>query len=226
MKKIISSISILGIVIFLSNSLGAKTTNITDNITTATDIAAFEIKSMEIDEDGLLNFTTVGESGCIIYSIEQYMINQWVVVKTVEGKGSASENSYTVSVVFNSGKNQIRLKHKGINDKMTRISDPINYESTKRAVKIKESKNNKVIDFTDNTYYVLYNPYGEIVKSGAGKSVDLSSFKKGDYYLVYDNKFIDFEKTKSKIIKGSDKVIKIRKHKRPIRNPYSRYKIN
>jgi hypothetical protein len=43
------------------------------------------------------------------------------------------------------------------------------------------------IIFTAETLYEIYDSYGNIVKKGFGKTVDVSNLPKGIYYINYDN---------------------------------------
>ncbi|HRG38224.1 MAG TPA: T9SS type A sorting domain-containing protein, partial [Bacteroidia bacterium] len=57
----------------------------------------------------------------------------------------------------------------------------------------------KEINFTSNnapveTMYEIYDQFGNIVKRGFGKTIDVSNLTKGAYYLNFDNKMGEFIK--------------------------------
>lgn len=180
---------------------------------------AFSIISQEICEDGTFKWTTVGENGAITYSVEQYLVNRWITIFEIEGDGIPIEAEYSVKLNLNSNQNKIRVKYKGINIKQG-FGQPIIHLSQKKEITFSIVKNNK-IQFSDYTYYVLYNPYGAAILQGETQNINISGFEAGTYCLVYDNKVIEFEKKK-----WGRNSSKIKKKKRSVRNPYSRYKID
>jgi len=194
-------------------------------------IATFDVTSMRISKEGLVSWTSINEHGSLPYYIEQFVFDKWVAVAKIDGIGTPVPNSYSVPVVLNSGENVFRIKQKGY-DKISRFSNSINYYSKKTAVNYKVTKKNLVVEFSDNTYYVIYNPYGLIVKQGYGNSVDISNYAKGYYCLVYDNKLGGFEKKKvifkntfCPIVINTPEFVKRYQKKRAARNPYSRFKV-
>lgn len=195
-------------------------------------IATFEVSSMRISKDGMISWTAVNEHGSLPYYVEQYIYNKWVPVAKVDGIGSPVPNSYSVPVVLNSGENIFRVRQKGY-DKISRFSNSISYYSKKKEVTYKVINHNQAISFSGDTYFVIYNPYGLIVKQGYGTSVDISGYSNGYYCLVYDNKLGGFEK-KTVVFKNTylafevktPKIIKRLKAKKSVRNEYSRFKID
>ena len=113
----------------------------------------------------------------------------------INGVGSPTPNSYSVPVILNSGENKFRVKQKGY-DKMSKFSDAITYYSKKEAVTYAVTNKNQQLEFSSDTYFIVYNPYGAIVKQGYGNSLNISEYAKGYYCLVYDNKLGGFEKKK------------------------------
>jgi hypothetical protein len=158
-------------------------------------ISTFEIQSFKISKDGMVSWTAINEHGSLPYIVEQYIFDKWVKVGQVNGIGNPSPNSYSVPVIFSSGENKFRVRQKGF-DKMSRFSDAVTFYSKKEAVSYKVSHDNQMIEFTGDTYFIIYNPYGAIVKQGYGNSVNISDYAKGYYCLIYDNKLGGFEKKK------------------------------
>lgn len=158
-------------------------------------ISTFEIQSFKISKDGLVSWTAVNERGSLPYVVEQYIFDKWVKVGQINGIGSPSPNSYSVPVIFNSGENKFRIRQKGY-DKMSRFSDAVTYYSKKEPVFYEVTDNNQTIEFSGDTYFIIYNPFGAIAKQGYGNSVDISNYAQGYYCLIYDNKLGGFEKKK------------------------------
>jgi hypothetical protein len=46
----------------------------------------------------------------------------------------------------------------------------------------------KLIEFSDDTRYEIFDMYGNVVLKGFGNEVDVQNLKKGTYYINYDNK--------------------------------------
>ncbi len=158
-------------------------------------ISTFDIQSFNISKDGMVSWTARNESGSLPYIVEQYIFDKWVPVGKVNGIGSPTPNSYSVPVILNSGENKFRVRQKGF-DKMSRFSDAVTYYSKKESVSYIVKNKNQLVEFTSDTYFIIYNPYGAIVKQGYGNSINISDYAKGYYCLIYDNKLGGFEKKK------------------------------
>ncbi len=158
-------------------------------------IATFEIQSFKISKDGMVSWTSKNESGSLPYSVEQFIFDKWVTVGKVNGVGSPSPNSYSVPVILNSGENKFRVRQKGY-DKMSKFSDAVTFYSKKEAVTYTITEKNQRIQFSSDTYFIVYNPYGAIVKQGYDDALNISEYAKGYYCLIYDNKLGGFEKKK------------------------------
>ena len=79
---------------------------------------------------------------------------------------------------------------------MSRFSDAISFYSKKEAVTYSVTEKNQRLEFSNDTYFIIYNPFGAVMKQGYGISVDISEYKKGYYCLIYDNKLGGFQKKK------------------------------
>lgn len=158
-------------------------------------MATFEIQSFKVSKDGMVSWTAKNESGSLPYIVEQFIFDKWVTVAKINGVGSPTPNSYSVPVILNSGENKFRVKQKGY-DKMSKFSDAISYYSKKEAVTYSVKNKNQLLEFSSDTYFIVYNPYGAIVKQGYGNALNISEYAKGYYCLIYDNKLGGFEKKK------------------------------
>jgi hypothetical protein len=158
-------------------------------------IATFVVQSFKISKDGMVSWTATNEHGSLPYIVEQFIFDKWVKVGEVNGIGSPSPNSYSVPVILSSGENKFRVRQKGY-DKISKFSDAVSYYSKKEPVSYAVVDHNQTISFTADTYFIIYNPYGAITKQGYGNSVDISSYAKGYYCLIYDNKLGGFDKRK------------------------------
>lgn len=158
--------------------------------------STFVIKSISVDKDGFLNWTTQKEHGCLPFIIEQYKWNKWIRIGSVKGKGTANLNKYRYSIDFHSGKNKFRIKQIG-SKKIPRYSQSAEYLNNIPEITFipgNGGKTNTKIYFSGLTHFEIYDYYGKLIKTGADTEVDVSKLKKGSYFLNYDNKTETFIK--------------------------------
>ncbi len=154
---------------------------------------SLRISNLEIDSLGRIHWTAFNQSGVIAFSIEQFQNEHWVMIGEIVGDASAEENPYSYSPHLNSGENRYRIGWEtAAKDK--KYSNVVVTMSKKADVYFQLSEDNQKITFTENTYYMIYNPYGFISNRGFGNSLDVSDFKPGMYCITYDNKVATFEK--------------------------------
>ena len=151
--------------------------------------STFEVvpNSMKVGMDGTLSWTTKAESGKLNFVVEQYRWNKWVKVGEVEGKGKPAAASYTVKVIPHSGENKFRVKQVDFSPQ-PRYSDPVKFRAVIPEVTFGPLKADKEILFSDETMFEIFDMFGDIVKKGFGKAVEIGALKKGAYYINYDNK--------------------------------------
>lgn len=201
MKRALYALSFLAFVFLLPSSIVAgddknsKLGEKESDIKAEKILATFEIQTFKVSKDGMVSWTSKNESGSLPYIVEQFIFDKWITVAKINGVGSPTPNSYSVPVILNSGENKFRVKQKGY-DKMSKFSDAITYYSKKEAVTYAVTNKNQQLEFSSDTYFIVYNPYGAIVKQGYGNSLNISEYAKGYYCLVYDNKLGGFEKKK------------------------------
>ncbi|MCC7050190.1 MAG: T9SS type A sorting domain-containing protein [Bacteroidia bacterium] len=155
--------------------------------------STFEVISMKVEKDGTLKWVTKNESGKLPYVVEQFRWNKWVKIGEVQGKGMEAVSDYSTKVPEHSGENKFRVKQIDFSGN-PRYSDVVKLKSTSPEVQFGPIKVSNEIMFSDETMFEVYDTFGNIVKKGTGKNVDVSSLPKGIYYLNYDNKSDKFVK--------------------------------
>ncbi len=155
--------------------------------------ATFEIVSLNISKTGLIEWTAKNESGPLPYIIEQYKWNKWVPVGEVEGKGNSEEHKYSYQTTAHSGENKFRVKQIGFGSQV-KCSAPVTFLSTLPKVTFTASEDADKLFFSSESLYEVYDDYGNILKKGYAKQVDVSNLFGGKYFLCYDNSFADFQK--------------------------------
>lgn len=149
--------------------------------------STFDTKQISFSKDGILEWTTDSESGKLDYIVEQFRWNKWVKVGEVSGKGVPGTHNYSFKITPHSGENKARVKQVDYTGK-PRYSKPATFTSSVTEISIDGDKFKNTIEFQGGeTMFELYDQYGTIVKRGFGKSVDISKFDKGTYYLSFDN---------------------------------------
>jgi len=155
--------------------------------------STFNIEEIKFNQDGFLSWETTNEEGELVFEIEQYKWNKWVVIGEVMGSGKKERSSYAFDVFKHSGVNKIRVSQVG-NSGIKRSSKEIVFNNIKVVPPSLKTVNEfKSIIFVSNsqkkyeTKYEIYDAFGNIVKKGLSYEVDLSNLKKGIYYVNYDN---------------------------------------
>ena len=165
--------------------------------------STFVIAGMNITPDGLLTFSTTNESGKLPFVIEQKRWNKWMKVATVNGKGLVEKNDYSIQLKPHSGRNVYRIKQVDYTRKPRYSPEKKLIRSSVKEVFIANAnllKIEGVVNFADesgnevSTLYEVYNTTGVIVRKGFGAKVNLSDLKRGDYFVMYDNKMGQIKK--------------------------------
>ncbi len=155
----------------------------------------YEIVSMNINSAGFLKWTSKNESGALPYIIEQYKWNKWVYIGEVQGAGSPDYHDYAFQITTHSGENKFRVKQIGYGV-APKVSNSVIINSANEKPSYMISKDKKFIQYTDETFFEIYDSFGSIVSKGYGKESNIDRLEKGKYYLCYDNQVAEFEKKK------------------------------
>lgn len=156
--------------------------------------STYELVDIRVDQKKQrLSWTTVGETGKLPFTVQQYRWNKWTNVASVMGKGIPEKNQYSVKVNIHSGKNRFRVKQTDYTKKPN-YSRELSFTSLKKTVKFDFNKFRGEIEFTAPTQYEVFDAYGRKKISGYGKKINVSDLDKGTYYLNYDNSMESFKK--------------------------------
>jgi hypothetical protein len=140
-----------------------------------------------------LRWTSTGEKGSLPYEVEQYKWKKWVNVGTIDGKGKGESNEYSLKINTHSGVNKFRIKQIDFSKK-PRYSQETTYRCLDAEVTFSPEKPKNEIVFSAVTDYEIYDFYGRLIKKGRGSNVDISKYKKGDYFINWDNSMGQFTK--------------------------------
>ncbi len=146
----------------------------------------YEVADISISDSGLFTWVTSGETGALPFVIQQFKWNKWVNVGEVMGKGVPGENTYNFQTSEVSGVNKFRVLQK-TGDGDLKSSVAAEYTSSMSPLSLVYDKKSSTLIFSRETYYELYDVYGQIVKRGFGAKADLTELLKNDYYISFDN---------------------------------------
>jgi hypothetical protein len=119
--------------------------------------------------------------------IEQYKWGEWV--KIGPNINITKKVSYELDVTpyLNKGENQFRAVVASIDhDRIP--SDPILLKHRSKKIKLKLNKKSKVITFSSDTHYEVWDESWLIAARGRGALVDLSHLANGKYHVRYGNR--------------------------------------
>jgi hypothetical protein len=148
--------------------------------------STFEVVSIQLSPEGQFVWKTDKEAASIPFSVEQFKWNRWVKVGEVKGLGVGGQREYVFQANLHSGVNQLRIQQ--VDHKGAHFSDEVKTMSATPAVTIVSTKVAKNLDFSMDTDFEIYSEFGALVKTGRAKSIDMSNFPKGKYYVNFDNK--------------------------------------
>jgi hypothetical protein len=160
--------------------------------------STFQLNSIGVSNNTDLSWSTTGESGKLNFLIEQYKWDKWVIVGEVMGQGTSTLNTYTFKLFPHSGKNEVRVSQID-NTLKKRSSKSSTFTSSVPIVSKTPTKVKDYITFRANnseveTYFEVFDAYGNILKSGKASKVDCRKLLNGLYYLNFDNKTEKFIK--------------------------------
>jgi len=150
--------------------------------------STFTVKNISVSNN-LLKWTTENESGSLPYEVEQFRWNKWVKIGEVRGEGTSVANEYSFQLKPYSGENKVRVKQIDYTGK-PRYSEAVTYDPGISAVTFTPEKPENSINFSRETQFEVFDKYGNLVRTGYGRSLDISDLERGEqYYLNYDSSF-------------------------------------
>lgn len=144
---------------------------------------------MRIDSADVLHFSCSDENGFLTYFIWQFRWNKWVKIGELAASGNPKQHEYlfdTKPFLFN-GENRFRVTIPYANS--STISETVSVEKKLPAVSFTQENGSRVISFSAETMFELYDRSGNLVRKGSGRELDCSGLEtKHSYWLNYDNR--------------------------------------
>ena len=127
---------------------------------------------------------TTNEQGKLTFIIEQYRWNKWVKIGEVDGEGNAKEHNYEFKITAHSGENKFRVKQVDYTGK-PRLSQSATYNDANfSSISITNPKVKDDLEFTKETLYEIYDTYGNLVKKGFGRTIDIINLKINNFFYI------------------------------------------
>lgn len=155
--------------------------------------SSFEIKKSFIDKDQFLNWQCTNEMGSLLFHIEQYRWDKWIIIGQVKGMGTSDPNDYKIKVPIHSGVNKFRIHQIDHTDKI-RYSEVIEYESSISPVFLVNKKVKSKLRFSTPTQFEIFDLFGNLIFDGFGNEVRFDDISSGKYYVNFDNTIGEFTK--------------------------------
>ncbi|HEV7230281.1 MAG TPA: hypothetical protein VGO45_03070 [Bacteroidia bacterium] len=152
-----------------------------------------KISDIQLDSANRIHWTVLHQQGLMSFSVEQFLNEHWVMVGEVVGDSHLETNEYSYSPHFTSGENRYRIAWSE-DARAKNYSNIVTSVSKKAEVLFHVTDDNLQVAFSENTLYMVYNPYGFIISRGYGSNIDIAEYKPGMYCVTYDNKVASFEK--------------------------------
>lgn len=150
--------------------------------------SSFAFASFQVEKDKIV-WVTKGEKMNGRHFVEHFVNNSWIIVKEVAGKSSAIINTYhEPASSHHSGLNKYRIKYLE-SDGQVFYSQVVEFVSDLPPVEFYPKRVTDKIYLTPREAdYELLDAYGNVVRKGRGKEINMSDLTTGVYYLNVDNK--------------------------------------
>lgn len=117
--------------------------------------------------------------------LKQYQFNRWITIDTFSAPKNEIIELKNYSLPLHFGLNEFRIDYNQIS--INRLKT-FSINSKKEKVKLISGKKIKdKIEFSDSTYFEIYDSFGKIINRGTAVFYDVSQLKSGKYYLNFDN---------------------------------------
>lgn len=156
------------------------------NIHVIRDDSKFGIKQVTAD-DNFFSWASQAERENSYYILERYRKGNWLLVDTIEAKGSFDVNQYSISVKHFPGDNKYRLSYYNQQNTEAFAYETIDYFSDEDPVELFVEDDGSRVGFSKIVAYELKNRKGEIVAKGEGVAVILRNLPRGIYTLYVEN---------------------------------------
>lgn len=152
--------------------------------------------------DSSLVWRARGEGDEASYEVEIFDLGDWEVVNLRKSNGDYSRSEYTYFPVYEEGTNKFRIKYTSKNG--TLYSEEIEHVFYPEPITFERKGNTLVL--SRSCSYVITDEKNTEVMYDAGKEIDITALKHGNYYILFND-------TQSELFRKNDRIKVIRKRK-------------
>jgi hypothetical protein len=149
---------------------------------------AFNIGSSEA------NWSTTGEKKEFVYYLEQFVNNNWLVVKSVKARGENGGGIYNLAIDHRFKTNKYRIKAQDQDSHQIYYSKAIDFTLGQEPITFYPKSVINKITLSREAQYKVLSAKGEVIKEGKGTEIPLADLKTGVYYLDINQKTEKFFK--------------------------------
>lgn len=156
-----------------------------------------KISSIESIDNGIIEWTSSGETTKEPYIIEQYRWNKWMRIGEVDPHLGLEQNTYQFKALPHYGENKCRVRPTN-NSLYPKEVKWINTEAPKIIYSYDKQKAQIIflneLSKPTETIFEIIDSSGKIVKKGRYSTVTVNDLPKGKYTLHYDNSITKFKR--------------------------------
>ena len=146
----------------------------------------FQFSSFEVTESAV-NWTTAGDKSQYVFTLEQFINNNWRIVKTIPAKMD-SKGTYSLPITHQFKSNKYRIKVQDQESHEIFYSKVVDYELAEAPVTFYPKSVVTKITLSREADYEVRSLKGEVIKKGKGTEIPLADLKTGVYYLNINDK--------------------------------------
>jgi hypothetical protein len=148
--------------------------------------SSFAFSTFHVEKDKIV-WVTKGEKPKGKHFVEHFVNNSWTIVKEIHGKESVIINTYNEAANgHHSGLNKYRIKYLE-HDGQIFYSQVLEFVSDLPTVDFYPKRVTDKIYLSRDADYELLDAYGNVVRKGNQKEINMSDLGTGVYYLNVDN---------------------------------------
>lgn len=145
---------------------------------------SFSFKELVV-VDSVVTWKTIGEQPGAGFLVEKYQLGIWMETDTLEAQGDFGKSSYTYFPDIDEGANKFRLKYFQPDGKYL-YSEEIDFHYYPEPVTFTPFAAEKELTLSRYASFEVYDAGGDLVLTGDGSVVDITSLPRGDYVIYFN----------------------------------------
>ncbi len=137
--------------------------------------------------DSVLNWSSKGEQPDGKYLVQRYELDYWDVIDTLAARGIFGGSSYASFPLFIEGVNKFRIRYEE-DDGTYQYSPEV--EMAYYAEKVRVTRAGDELILSRAASFEVVDGANEMVLQGQSNRINISSLPKGEYVIIFDEKFL------------------------------------